>query len=117
MDMERITLTYGNAEALLADLRALGRNLNESRHPGLRGRGWRQRLVAALEAAGPVNRSGGESDLEPGMDQAAGRRLHLTFEIIYGHALKPTPRARVAPQTQVPLQDLKAMLGQRPDRG
>jgi malonyl-CoA O-methyltransferase len=117
MDMERITLTYGNAEALLADLRALGRNLNASRHPGLRGRGWRRRLVAALEEAGALSRPGGGSEREPVTGEAAGRRLHLTFEIIYGHALKPTPRAKVAAQTQVPLQDLKAMLGQRPNRG
>ena len=109
MDMERITLTYADPEALLADLRALGRNLHVSRPPGLRGRFWRQRLVEALGAAPALTRTDGPGAM-------AGQRLHLTFEVIYGHALKPTPRAKVAPQTQVPLQDLKAMLGQRPPR-
>ena len=34
----------------------------------------------------------------------------LTFEIIYGHALKPLPRARMGPESAVPLADLRAML-------
>jgi malonyl-CoA O-methyltransferase len=104
MDMERITLTYPDAQALLADLRALGRNLNPARHPACRGRPWSQRLRQALAAADSPLRTNEEG------------RLSLTFEVIYGHALKPTPRARVAAQTEVPLQDLKAMLGQRPVR-
>jgi malonyl-CoA O-methyltransferase len=104
MDMERITLTYADAEALLADLRALGRNLSPARHTGCRGRAWGRELRAQLSA-----------DDSP-LRGAPDGRLGLTFEVIYGHALKPTPRARVAPQTAVPLQDLKAMLGQRPAR-
>ena len=104
MDMERITLTYPDAEALLADLRALGRNLNPSRFTACRGRPWALRLRQALGAPNSPLRT-----TEDG-------RLSLTFEVIYGHALKPIPRARVAAQTEVPLQDLKAMLGQRPAR-
>jgi malonyl-CoA O-methyltransferase len=104
MDMERITLTYADAEVLLADLRALGRNLSPARHTGCRGRTWAQQLRAQLSC-----------DDSP-LRGAPDGRLSLTFEVIYGHALKPTPRARVAPQTAVPLQDLKAMLGQRPAR-
>ena len=110
MDMERITLTYANASALLADLRALGRNLHASRFSALRGRAWRERLMQALDTS--------EALVHPVEEPPPGAtpRLHLTFEIIYGHALKPTPRAKVAAQTQVPLQDLKAMLGRRPVR-
>ena len=104
MDMERITLTYADADALLEDLRALGRNLSPDRFPACRGRGWGGRLRAALSAPDSALRS-----------QTADR-LGLTFEVIYGHALKPAPRARVAQQTEVPLQDLKAMLGRRPVR-
>ena len=112
MDMERITLTYADPEALLADLRALGRNLHERRPPGLRGRGWRSQLLDALKATRTLPRPG-----EGDVSHPTSQRLPLTFEIIYGHALKPTPRAKVAPQTQVPLQDLKAMLGRRPSPG
>ena len=105
MDMERVTLTYEDATALLADLRTLGRNLHPGRFAALRGRQWRDRLRASL--AGLASHSG---------DVAASGRLSLTFEIIYGHALKPAARARVASETQVPLQDLKAMLAKRPTR-
>ena len=116
MDMERITLTYSSAQSLLNDLRALGRNLHEVRHPGLRGRGWHHQLVSALEGAGPQALP--ESAREAGSTSAgsAAPRIPLTFEIIYGHALKPTPRAPVSAQTQVRLQDFKAMLGQRPNQ-
>jgi malonyl-CoA O-methyltransferase len=34
----------------------------------------------------------------------------LSFEIVYGHALRPRPRARVAPVTTVALEDLRADL-------
>ena len=105
MDMERITLTYADANALLADLRTLGRNLHPGRFGALRGRQWRERLRASL--AGLASRSG---------DASVPGRLSLTFEIIYGHALKPAARVRVASETQVPLQDLKAMLAKRPTR-
>jgi malonyl-CoA O-methyltransferase len=37
-------------------------------------------------------------------------KLALTFEIIYGHALKPLPRARVGEQTAVSVDDMRAML-------
>jgi len=104
MDMERITLTYPDAPALLDDLRDLGRNLSPSRHPTCRSRAWAQRLREALATP--------DSPLRSSQDG----RLRLTFEVIYGHAFKPTARARVTPQTSVPLQDLKAMLGRRPAR-
>lgn len=105
MDMERITLTYQDAGALLADLRTLGRNLHPGRFGALRGRRWQKRLQSSLAVL--ASRSG---------DTSAPGRLSLTFEIIYGHAMKPAPRARVASETQLPLQDLKAMLAKRPTR-
>ena len=42
-------------------------------------------------------------------------RLALTFEIIYGHALKPAPRVRMSEHSAVSLQDMRAML-RRPDK-
>lgn len=94
MDMERITLTWASPDQLLAELRELGANLHPGRFAALRGRDWRRRLAEAI----------GER-----LRDAEGR-LALTFEIIYGHALKPQPRVRVAGESAVSLQDMRAML-------
>lgn len=94
MDMERITLAFATPERLLAELRELGANLHPGRFPALRGRAWKARL---LEALGRELRG-------------ADGQLALTFEVIYGHALKPPPRAKVADRTEVPVADLRAML-------
>ncbi len=94
MDMERLTLTWETPARLLAELRGLGANLHPRRFPGLRGRGWRQRL---------------ERELERGLTGVDGR-LALTFEIIYGHAVKPAPRVRVSDQSAISLRDMRALL-------
>jgi len=94
MDMERITLTFETPARLLAELRELGANLHPARFAGLRGRGWRARLEAAVDA---------------GLRGPDGR-LALTFEIIYGHALKPAPRAKMSGHSEVSLQDMRAIL-------
>ncbi len=98
MDMERITLTWSTPEALLEELRGLGANLHPGRFPGLRGRAWRSRLLEAL-------REGLAGD---------DGRLALTFEVVYGHALRPAPRPRMASESAVSLQDMRQML--RPGR-
>lgn len=95
MDMERITLSYSGAVPLLADLRGLGRNLHAGRFSGLRGRGWRDRLMAAIEAGLPRDQDG---------------RLLLTFEIIYGHAFKPQPRPVGDRGQTVSVDEMRAML-------
>ena len=98
MDMERLTLTYTSPQRLLTELRELGRNLQPDRFPGLRGRRWQQRLLQAL-----VDQGGG----------AAGEGgLELTFEIIYGHALKPQPRLPVQGETVLSLDDMRRILQQ-----
>lgn len=100
MDMERITLTYETPERLLAELRELGRNLNVQRFAGLRGRRWRQQLVEALWSLASTQEGG---------------RLSLSFEIVYGHALKPQPRAAVAAQTEIGLDQMRQMLRRSSD--
>lgn len=100
MDMERITLSYSSATALLHELRDLGRNLNASRFAALRGRGWRSRLTKALEERLPRDDDG---------------RLLLTFEVIYGHAFKPVPRAPAGSSRSVSMEAMRAML--RASRG
>jgi malonyl-CoA O-methyltransferase len=96
MDMERITLTFETPERLLGELRTLGCNLHPARFGALRGRRWlgalHQRLAQSL--ANP--RDGG--------------RLGLTFEIIYGHALKPVRRLDVRPETTLSMDEMRQAL-------
>jgi malonyl-CoA O-methyltransferase len=101
MDMERITLTYANAPALLAELRTLGRNLSLQRSPLTRGKHWLAQLHAGLEAHMPRIDDG---------------RMSLTFEVVYGHAHKGAPRIPVASSSAVSLHDMKQMLGRHPSR-
>ncbi len=98
MDMERITLTFATPERLLLELRELGRNFHPGRFAALRGRGWKQQLLDALQSrlAGPDG------------------QLALSFEIVYGHAYKPQPRVRLEASSSVSLQDMRAMLSARP---
>ena len=95
MDMERITLTYASPESLLIELRSLGRNLHVDRFQGLRTRHWKARLSEALLALARPQDEG---------------RLSLDFEIVYGHALRPQPRIKVAPQTEIALAQMRHML-------
>jgi malonyl-CoA O-methyltransferase len=97
--MERITLTYVTPARLLEDIRELGRNFHPARFPALRGRAWKAQLESALSR-----------HLVRGEDG----RLSLTFEIIYGHALKAPPRIKVSPHSAVSVADMRSMLqGQR----
>ena len=96
MDMERITLTYADASSLLAECRLLGRNLHRERFAGLRGRRWRAQLLQALQALARPDEQG---------------RLCLTFEVVYGHALKPMARHKVQSESQIGLEDMRQMLG------
>ncbi len=104
MDMERITLTFESPSRLLEELRGLGRNLNLRRFQGLRGRAWLERLEDFMQERMRLTQGGAQG--EPGP-------LALSFEVIYGHAIKPAPRARVAPRTEIPLDDMKAALRER----
>ena len=100
MDMERIELSFETPQRLLQELRELGRNLHPARFPGLRGRGWQDRLHEAL-----------------GRLADAQGRLRLSFEIIYGHAFKPQRRLTVAPETRLSLDEMRDSLrrgGTRP---
>jgi malonyl-CoA O-methyltransferase len=93
MDMEHITLSFDTPARLLAELRGLGRNLHPQRFGGLRaprgGGAWRR--------AGPT--AAGD----------AGAPLELTFEIIYGHALRPSAQ-RGAPREGLTVHRTRASL-------
>ena len=98
LDVEHITLTYETPERLLAELRTLGRNLHPARFPALRGRDWLKKLHDALRTRLA--------------DPNHGGRLSLTFEVIYGHAIKPAKRLPVRPETSLSLEDMRRALSQ-----
>jgi malonyl-CoA O-methyltransferase len=98
MDMERITLTFDTPARLLAELRELGRNLHPARHAALRTPRWRERLHAALEQR---------------LRSPGGGPLQLTFEVVYGHALKAAPPRTADRSTAIPLHEVRAQLRQR----
>ena len=93
MDQETLALTWSTPQAALADLRALGSNFDVARHAGLRTPAWLARVHETLRA---------------GTD--AQGRVQLDVEVVYGHAFKPQPRARLAPETAVGLDDMRSML-------
>jgi malonyl-CoA O-methyltransferase len=96
MDQETVTLTWPDAAALLAELRTLGGNVDPARHAGLRTPRWHALLLQSL-----------------GNLAGADGRPALQFELVYGHAFKPVPRARVTSETNLPLDDLRAMVRNR----
>jgi len=96
MDQEQLTLTWSSPLAALQELRALGGNLHAARHPGLRTPRWRERLLAQLERR-----------------RDADGRVALSFEVVYGHAVRPRARARLAPVSTVSLHDLRADLARQ----
>ncbi len=95
MDQETVQLTWVDTTMLLTELRTLGGNASPARFAGLRTPRWRERLAHALQAL-----------------QGADGRLVLPFEIVYGHAFKAAPKARVSEETRVSLDDMRVMVRQ-----
>ncbi len=76
MEMERITLTYSDVRAVMQDLKSIGaHNATAGRAPGMMGKAAWGRVTDNYEK---LRRDG---------------TLPATFEIIYGHAWKPAPKA------------------------
>lgn len=94
MDMERVTLTFHSAERMLLELRGLGRNLSQQRSRAVHGREWHARLVQALDRK----------------SVATAQRHALSFEVIYGHAVRAPARIAVRAQTHVSLEQMRAMV-------
>ena len=97
MDQETLTIRWQSAEALLADLRALGGNTASDRFPGLRTQRWRRRLLSEIEEL-----------------RGEGGSIALSFEVAYGHGFKATPRRARGQATTVSLDDMRALV--RADR-
>jgi len=96
MDQEVITLTYRNADKLLEDLRVLGGNPSLGRTPGLVGRGWRGRLLDALEKQRHLDGT-----------------IHLSLEVAYGHAWRAASRRVSSGETRISIDSI----GRRPPDG
>jgi malonyl-CoA O-methyltransferase len=103
LDMERIVLTFATPQRLLAELRTLGRNLHPARFPGLRGGAWHQKLQQELVAELAHSPDGVPTD----------KPLSLTFEVIYGHALKPQRKLAVSAETKLSLDEMRQRLKRR----
>lgn len=89
LDVDRLQVTYGDAVALMRDLKSIGaRNATAGRSRSLAGRGRLQRVIAAYE---PFRREG---------------RLPATYEVIYGAAwgtgARPAAAAREG-EVRVPI--------------
>lgn len=95
MDQEIITLTYREAGTLLDDLRILGGNPSSGRTPGLVGRGWRRRLIDALEKQRHLDGT-----------------IHLSLEVAYGHAWRAASRKVSSEETRISIDSI----GRRPPR-
>ncbi len=91
MDVETIRLTYPSPQALLREVAALGGNPRDDRA---------QALVSGPRARALLD------CLDAGRD--AQGRIGLSFEIAYGHAWKPPPRARG--ETSISLEQLRTRL-------
>ncbi|MEO6408804.1 MAG: biotin synthase [Burkholderiaceae bacterium] len=100
MDQEVLTLTWPDADALLAELRGLGGNAAPARLPGLRTPRWRDRLLGELNALAGTD-----------------GRIAMDFEVAYGHAFKSAPRPRVDAPVQVSLERVRSELPSKRDRG
>jgi malonyl-CoA O-methyltransferase len=93
MDQETLTLSWPDPQALLAELRTWGGNVDPARHAGLRTPRWRDRLVQRLRTL--VREDG---------------RVALEVELVYGHAFKLAAPPRVAAETTIPLQQMRALV-------
>ena len=96
MDQERLTLSWSTPAALLDELRSLGGHVGASRWPGLRTPAWRDQLCRALARRAD-----------------AQGRIHLTFEVVYGHAYKAAPKPARGEYATVSLDSVRSTLRQR----
>jgi malonyl-CoA O-methyltransferase len=94
MDQERIVLNWSSPQAMLTEMRTMGANLSPTRPPGLRTPRWLARLHDALAQRAD-----------------AQGRIHLSFEVVYGHAFKATPKVARDDAVPISLESLRSKLG------
>lgn len=96
MDQQRLALSWSSAPALLDELRTLGGHVGRLRFQGLRTPRWRERLCQALERRAD-----------------AQGRIHLSFELVFGHAFKAQPKPGRAEVATVSLESVRSNLRDR----
>jgi malonyl-CoA O-methyltransferase len=90
MDVERMTLTYGDLDQLMRELKLIGAgNASAHRGRGLLGRGRLARLGQAYERF-----------------RDADGRLPASYEVVHGHAWAPLQR-RVGGETRIAVDALR----------
>lgn len=94
MDTEHITLSFATPQRLLQELRELGRNLSSARSQQTRSKSWLNAWYEAVQTA---------------LAQPDGQ-LHLSFEIIYGHAVQGAQGRDEAGDITVDLAHMRRML-------
>lgn len=97
VDSERLNLSWPDAPSLLRELRSWGRNAHPRRAPTVRGRAWAQAYAEALSQ---------------GLRGPDGR-LHLSLELVQGHAFKGLARAGADGLVKLPVEGLRAGLRRR----
>lgn len=102
MDVERLTVTYADARALMRELKAIGaHNVDRGRRRGLTGKAAFQRMLAAYER-----------------HRDADGRLPASYEVVYGYAKAPEPgQPRRTPEGQVAAFSVDRLRGSRRKRG
>lgn len=96
MDMEKIYLTYQEPEQLLREVAAFGGNPLLSKRRGLLGKQAWQQVLQALNA---LRKDDG--------------RLHLTLEVIYGHAFRAPDRKTASGESIIQFDALRKPPGSR----
>jgi len=90
MDMEHLTLTYTDVRDLMRDLKSIGaHNMTRGRPAALSGKS----LLAKVAQGYETFRQDG--------------KLPATFEVVYGHAWKPTPRVTADGKPIIPLKPVR----------
>ncbi len=96
MDMEKIYLTYQEPEQLLREVAAFGGNPLLSKRQGLLGKQAWQQVLQALNA-----------------QRKTDGRLHLTLEVIYGHAFRAPDRKTASGESIIQFDALRKPPGSR----
>jgi len=90
MDMEQVTVTYADVRDLMRDLKSIGaHNVTRGRPAALSGKSLLAKVGQGYET---FRRDG---------------KLPATFEVVYGHAWKPTPRVTADGKPIIPLKPVR----------
>lgn len=93
LDAEYITLTFTSPQRVLQELRELGHNLSSKRSTATRTKTWLQQWYAAAQTLATKDGT-----------------IPLTFEIIYGHAMKAAQGHNAQGEATIDIMQMRRML-------